>query len=100
MQRGFLYLFAIMDWATRKVLAWWLSNTLDAEPCVEALTEAIARPRQTRSAGDHEHRPGQCMDRLLQPKILHSALAGQTPDAVYWQHRTLEQPDQRTTAIA
>lgn len=43
MQRGFLYLIAIMDWATRKVLAWRLSNTLDADPCVEALTEAIAR---------------------------------------------------------
>lgn len=43
MQRGFLYLTVIMDWATRKVLAWRLSNTLDAEPCVDALTEAIAR---------------------------------------------------------
>ena len=32
-----------MDWATRKVLTWWLSNTLDASFCVEALEEAIAR---------------------------------------------------------
>jgi putative transposase len=32
MARGFLYLVAIMDWATRKVLAWRLSNTLEAEP--------------------------------------------------------------------
>jgi putative transposase len=31
MQRGFLYLVAIMDWASREVLAWRLSNTLDAE---------------------------------------------------------------------
>ena len=32
-----------MDWATRKVLTWRLSNTLDASFCVEALEEAIAR---------------------------------------------------------
>ena len=42
-QRGFLYLVAIMDWATRHVLAWRLSNTMDAGFCVEALTEALAR---------------------------------------------------------
>jgi putative transposase len=43
MRRGFLYLVAIMDWRTRKVLAWRISNTLEAEFCVEALNEAIAR---------------------------------------------------------
>jgi len=43
MRRGFLYLVAIMDWATRKVLAWRLSNTLEADFCVEALEEALAR---------------------------------------------------------
>ncbi|QCO55397.1 IS3 family transposase [Pseudorhodobacter turbinis] len=42
-KNGFLYLVAIMDWATRKVLTWQLSNTLDASFCVEALEEAIAR---------------------------------------------------------
>ncbi len=42
-QRGFLYLVAVMDWATRHVLAWRLSNTIDARFCVEALTEALAR---------------------------------------------------------
>ncbi len=42
-QRGFLYLVAIMDWATRRVLAWRLSNTMDAGFCVEALNEALAR---------------------------------------------------------
>lgn len=41
MRRGFLYLVAIMDWHTRKVLAWRISNTLEAEFCVEALNEAI-----------------------------------------------------------
>ena len=43
MRRGFLYLVAIMDWASRKVLAWRLSNTMDATFCVEALKEALAR---------------------------------------------------------
>ena len=43
MRRGFLYLVAVMDWASRKVLAWRLSNTMDAEFCVEALKEALAR---------------------------------------------------------
>ncbi len=42
-RRGFLYLAAIMDWATRHVLAWRLSNTMDARFCVEALNEALAR---------------------------------------------------------
>ena len=42
MRRGFLYLVAIMDWASRKVLSWRLSNTMDADFCVAALEEAIA----------------------------------------------------------
>jgi putative transposase len=41
MRRGFLYLVAIMDWASRKVLAWRLSNTMDTEFCMEALEEAL-----------------------------------------------------------
>jgi putative transposase len=41
MARGFCYLVAIMDWASRKVLAWRLSNTLDTSFCTEALGEAI-----------------------------------------------------------
>jgi putative transposase len=43
MRRGFLYLVAIMDWFSRKVLAWRLSNTMEADFCVAALEEAIAR---------------------------------------------------------
>jgi putative transposase len=43
MRRGFLYLVAIMDWHTRKVLAWRISNTPEADFCVEALIEAIHR---------------------------------------------------------
>lgn len=43
MARGFLYLVAIMDWYSRKVLAWRLSNTMTADFCVEALDEALRR---------------------------------------------------------
>jgi putative transposase len=43
MARGFCYLVAIMDWASRKVLSWRLSNTLDASFCVEALQEALQK---------------------------------------------------------
>jgi len=43
MRRGFLYLMAVMDWSTRKVLSWRVSNTLDVEFCIEALEEALAR---------------------------------------------------------
>jgi len=43
MARGFLYLVAIVDWASRAVLSWRLSNTLEADFCVEALNEAIER---------------------------------------------------------
>ena len=42
-KRGFLYLVAIMDWYSRKVLSWRLSNTFDAEFCAQALREAIDR---------------------------------------------------------
>jgi putative transposase len=43
MRKGFLYLVAVMDWATRKVLSWRVSNTMDVEFCLEALEEALAR---------------------------------------------------------
>ena len=43
MAKGFCYLVAIMDWSSRMVLAWRLSNTLDSSFCVEALEEAIAK---------------------------------------------------------
>jgi putative transposase len=43
MARGFLYLVAIMDWYSRRVLAWRLSNTMTADFCVAALEEALAR---------------------------------------------------------
>lgn len=43
MSRGFVYLVAILDWFSRKVLSWRLSNTLDASFCVEALEEALEK---------------------------------------------------------
>ena len=42
-KRGFMYLIAIMDWYSRKVLSWRLSNTLDVDFCCEALNEAIQK---------------------------------------------------------
>jgi putative transposase len=43
MARGFVYLVAVVDWFSRKVLAWRLSMTLETGPCLEALSEALAR---------------------------------------------------------
>ena len=43
MARGFLFLLAIIDWCSRRVLAWRLSTTLETSFCVEALHEALAR---------------------------------------------------------
>ena len=43
MNRGFMYLVAVMDWHSRKVLSWRVSNTMDADFCVEAAQEAIQR---------------------------------------------------------
>jgi putative transposase len=43
MARGFLYLFVIIDWYSRYVISWRLSNTMDADFCVEALKEALRK---------------------------------------------------------
>ncbi len=42
MRHGFLYLFAVLDWTTRKVLAWRLSNSLTTDFCIDAVEQAIA----------------------------------------------------------
>ena len=42
MARGFVYLVAVMDWFTRRILAWRLSNTLEAAFCIDAVEEALA----------------------------------------------------------
>jgi putative transposase len=43
MRRGFMYLVAVMDWYSRKILSFRMSNTLDSEFCIEALEEALLR---------------------------------------------------------
>ena len=68
MKRGFVYLFAVMDWASRRVLSWRLSNTLTTDFCIEAVQEAS----QLRQTGHLQHRPGQP---IHQPGI-HAAAQG------------------------
>ena len=43
MRRGCVYLFAVLDWASRRVLAWRLSNTLTTDCCLDAVREAITQ---------------------------------------------------------
>ena len=45
MARGFLYLAAVMDWCARRILAWRLSNTMEASFCVDAVEEALGKIR-------------------------------------------------------
>ena len=54
MAQGFLYLVAIMDWHSRHVLAWKLSNTMDTGFCMAALEEALGKG----PTGDIQHRSG------------------------------------------
>lgn len=72
MWRGFLYLVAIMDWHSRKVLAWRLSNSMDADFCVEALKEAIAKygtPEIFNSNQGSQFTSGAWIDVLTDAKI-------------------------------
>jgi transposase InsO family protein len=72
MRRGFLYLVAIMDWYSRKVLAWRLSNSMDADFCVEALKEAIAKhgtPKIFNSDQGSQFTSGAWIDVLTDAKI-------------------------------
>ena len=55
MAYGFMYLVAVMDWWSRYVLAWELSNSLDSEFCIRAWTAALAGGP---AAADLQHRPG------------------------------------------
>jgi putative transposase len=43
LDRGFMYLVVVMDWYSRKILSWRISNTLDSDFCVESLKEALSR---------------------------------------------------------
>ena len=57
MARGFVYLAAVVDWFSRKVLAWRLSISMEANFCIEAVEEAMVR--HGKPACDLQHRPGQ-----------------------------------------
>jgi putative transposase len=72
MARGFVYLAAVVDWFTRRVLAWRLSITMEVDFCIDAVEEALAK-----------------YDR---PEIFntHSSLDARTPDHAYFNH--LPQP--------
>ncbi len=110
MAKGFLYLVVIMDWVSRAVLAWRLSNTLGAEFCVEALEEALVRYGRPEifntdqgsqfTSGDftgtlkrHEvtismDGKGRCMDnifveRLYNEERQHQSLGYRTPRQIY-----------------
>ena len=61
MRRVFLYLVAIMDWYSRKVLSWRLSNSMETDFCVEALKRGH---RMAWHARDNEQRSGQPVHRL------------------------------------
>ena len=50
MARGFVYLAAVVDWFSRRVLAWRLSITLEVEFCLEAVEDALARYGRRRSS--------------------------------------------------
>ncbi len=43
MRRGFAYLFAVLDWSTRRVLAWRVSNTMTIDFCIDAVEDAISK---------------------------------------------------------
>ena len=88
MQRDFLYLMAVMDWATRKVLAWRVSNTMNVAFCVEALHEALARfghPEIFNTDQDAAAQGSACLSTWngsggSRP---HSTMDGHTPDEAY-----------------
>ena len=72
MRRGFLYLVAIMDCASRKALDWRLSNTMDAEFCVAALKEALARfgtPEIFNTAQGNQFTSGDFTDVLREAEV-------------------------------
>ena len=72
MRRGFLYLVAIVDWFSRKVLAWRLSNSMDADFCVEALKEALAKygtPEIFNTDQGNQFTSGAWIDVLTEAKV-------------------------------
>ena len=80
MARGFVYLAAVVDWATRRVLSHRVSITMEADFCVEALEEALGQIRQ---AGDIQHGSGQPVHR----QGVHRRADEATPSPSAWTAR-------------
>ena len=93
MRRGFLYLVAIMDWSSRKVLAWRLSNTMEADFCVAALEEAHRPLRQARHL---QHRPGLAVHQLR----LHDHAQGRRHPHLHGRSRALDGQRLHRAAVA
>ena len=92
MARGFLYLVAILDWHSRYVVAWRLSNNLEADFCVDALKEALGQE----TAGSLQHRPGQS---IHQPGI-HPCTAGTLGQDQHGRERAVHRRHLRGTVVA
>jgi putative transposase len=77
MARGFLYLVAIIDWYSRYVLSWRLSNTLDAGFCIEALEEALRKGRPEMFNTDQGAQfTGEAFTRLLEEQGIRISMDG------------------------
>ena len=85
MSRGFMYLVAVIDWHSRYVLSWRLSNSLESSFCVEALEAALefGRPNgalsascETRATAEHGI-PQEWLDGLARLEIMEDSLRGQ-----------------------
>jgi hypothetical protein len=78
MARGFLYLTAVVDWFSRRVLAWRVSISLEVDFCLDALDDALVRQRST---GDLQYRPRQPVHQCG----VHRPVAGERdPDQHGW----------------
>ena len=94
MARGFLYLVAIMDWHSRYVVAWGLSDTLETGFCAEALTEALGQGPRSRKARGIQHRPGKPVH---QPRVHADTPGPRGEDQHGWQGQV---PGQHTCRAA
>ena len=72
MSRGFVYLVAVMDWYSRKVLSWRISNTMDNDFCVDALEEALCLYGQPVLSDDQRHSECNPDCRAIVMILLHS----------------------------
>lgn len=78
MAKGFMYLTVIMDWYSRRVLAWRVSNTLDAEPCIAALEEALMRygPPEIFNTDQGAQYTSEAFTEVLRTHHIHSSMDG------------------------